>query len=91
MSDKKVTVTITGRTISVAPDPVQPKVNQDKVKWECDTGTFTIKLPGESIPAKQEGSKFVGTSKTFPTVEKIKYSVSAPGADTLDPEVDVQP
>jgi hypothetical protein len=89
--DKTVTVTIAGNSISVSPDPVKPKKNQDKVKWECATGPFTIDLPSESIEGKQNGSTYVGMSKTFPTVEKIKYSVSAPGAETLDPEVDVQP
>ncbi|MEK6374398.1 MAG: hypothetical protein AABO58_17055 [Acidobacteriota bacterium] len=91
MSDKKVTVTITSRTISVHPDPVQPKKEQDKVKWECDTSAFAIDLAGQRIQSRPEGSKHVGMSNTFSKVEKLKYTVSAPGADPLDPEVDVQP
>ena len=90
MNDKKVTVTISGGSISVDPDPVKPQKDLHKVKWESD-GKFTIDLPGHTVNYKQEGSKYIAVAGHFTKVEKHKYSVSAPGAETLDPEVDVQP
>ena len=90
MSDKKVTVTVSGSSISVSPDPVKPKKATDNVKWESDK-SFTIDLPGYTVDYRMEGAKFVGVTGTFPTVEKLKYSVASPGATDLDPEVDIQP
>jgi hypothetical protein len=90
MSDKKVTITVSGGSISVDPDPVKPKKATDNVSWECDQ-SFTIDLPGFTVNYRMEGSKFVGVTGTFPTVETLKYSVSSPGAADLDPDVDVQP
>jgi len=90
MADKKVTVTI-GSTISVNPDPIQAKKNQDKVQWESTTGQFTIDLPGHTITYKQEGQKYIGLSGDFSTVGTLKYSVSASGKPVLDPEVEVVP
>ena len=90
MSEKKVTITVSGSAISVDPDPVKPKKNQDNVKWECDQ-QFSISMQGNTIQSHQDGSKkYVGASGTFPTVEKIKYSVTV-GSNELDPEVDIQP
>ena len=89
MSDKNVSITVSGSQISVDPDPVQPKKNQDKVKWQCDQ-QFSIDLQGSTLQSSQNGNKWSLTSNTFPTVEKIKYSVTV-GGNELDPEVDVQP
>ena len=93
MADKKVTVTI-GSTISVNPDPVQVRVNNDKAKWENDNGTeFAIVLPaGYTQPTcGAQGGKYVCTSQTFGTVGTIKYTVTSPGKPDLDPDVDVVP
>jgi len=90
MPEKKVTVTISSGQITVDPESVQVHKAQDNVKWTGDS-QFTIDLPGYTINYKQEGNKYVGVSGTFPTVGKIKYDVSAPGAETLDPDVDVIP
>jgi hypothetical protein len=91
MSEKKVTVTIASGAITVDPTSVQVKKEQDNVKWICDTNPFTIALPGQTINYRQEGGKFVGVSGSFPTLGKVKYDVSSPGAETLDPDVDVIP
>ena len=89
MSDKNVSITVSGSTISVSPDPVQPKKNQEKVKWECGQ-QFSITMEGSTLQSSQSGNKWTATSNTFPTVQKIKYSVTV-GGNELDPEVDVQP
>ena len=91
MSDKKVDITVSGSTISVFPDPVQPKKNLDKVKWEC-AQQFSIGIQGSTLQSSQNGGngKWTATSNTFPTVETIKYTVTS-GGNELDPEVDVQP
>jgi hypothetical protein len=91
MSEKKVTVTVSSGQITVDPTSVQVKKEHDNVKWICDTSAFTIGMPGYTITYREEGGKHVGVSGTFPTLGKIKYDVSAPGAPTLDPEVDVIP
>ena len=91
MSEKKVTVTVSSGQITVDPTSIQVHKAQDNVKWTCDTSQFTIDLPGYTVNYKQEGGKYVGVSGTFPIVGKIKYDVSSPGAETLDPEVDVIP
>jgi len=91
MSEKKVVVTVSAGHISVDQTSVQVHKAQDNVKWICDTSAFTIDMPGYAINYKLEGTKHVGVSGTFPTVGKIKYDVSAPGAETLDPDVDVIP
>ena len=93
MADKKVSVTI-GSAISVSPDPVQLRVNNDKAKWENDNGTqFSIVLPSQ-YPTPQcgaQGSKYVCTSDTFGSVGTIKYTVTSPGVPDLDPDMDIVP
>jgi len=91
MPEKKVTVTISSGRITVDPTSVQVHKAQDNVKWTSENGQFTIEMSGHTINYKQEGTKYVGVSGTFPTEGKIKYDVSAPSAETLDPEVDVIP
>jgi hypothetical protein len=91
MPEKKVTVTVSSRQISVDPPSIQVKKAQDNVKWVCDTSPFTINIPGYTVNYKEEGGKHVGVSTTFPTVGNIKYDVSAPNATTLDPDIDVIP
>ncbi len=92
MSEKKVTVTVSSGTITVDPPTVQVKKDHDNVKWICDTSAFTILIPGNyPITYREESGKHVGVSGTFPTVGTIKYDVSAPGATTLDPDLDVIP
>lgn len=91
MSEKKVTVTVSSGQISVDQQTVQVHKDHDNVKWVCETSEFTINLPGYPIQYRQEGKKYVGVSGTFPVLGKIKYDVSAPGASTLDPDVDVIP
>jgi hypothetical protein len=91
MSEKKVTVTVSSGQITVDPMSVQVKKEHDHVKWICDTSSFTIGIPGYPIQYREEGGKHVGVSGTFPTLGRIKYDVSAPGAETLDPDLDVIP
>jgi len=93
MPDKKVQVTI-GSSISVSPETIQVKKDQDNVKWENDAGTeFSVDIPGYATPScKREGNKYVCVSSTFPTATKsIKYSVSSPGKPVLDPDIEVIP
>lgn len=91
MSEKKVTVTISAGKITVDPDSVQVEKGNDHVRWICDTGPFAIDMPGFTISHLKENGKHHGVSGTFPEVRKVKYNVSAPGATTLDPEVDIIP
>ena len=93
MADKKVTVTI-GSAISVNPDPVVLRVNNDKAKWENSDGTtFGIVLPaGYPTPTcGVQGTNYVCTSETFGTVGTVKYTVTSPGKPDLDPEADIVP
>lgn len=91
MSEKKVTVTVASGKITVDPDSIQVKKATDHVRWVCDSSEFTIDMPGFTIDHRRENGKHHGVSGTFPNVGKIKYNVSAPGAETLDPDVDVIP
>jgi hypothetical protein len=91
MPEKRVTVTVTPEGISVDPPSVQVQKGHHFVKWVCETSPFTIDLPGYQVTYQQEGRKYVGQTGVFPALGKIKYDVSAPGAPTLDPEVDVIP
>lgn len=91
MSEQKVTVKIASGHITVDPVSVQVKRTKDHVRWVCDTGEFTIDMPGFKIDHHRESGKHHGVSGTFPTVGKIKYNVHAPSAETLDPDVDVIP
>jgi hypothetical protein len=92
MADKKVTVTI-GSAISVNPDPVQLRVNNDKAKWENDNGTeFGIVISGYPAPTcGMQGTKYVCTSQTFGAAGSIKYTVTSPGKPDLDPEIEIVP
>lgn len=91
MSEKKVTVTVASGQITVDPSSVEVFQAQDHVRWICDTSEFTIDMPGFKIDHRHEDGKHHGVSGTFPAVGKIKYNVSAPGAEMLDPDVDVIP
>jgi hypothetical protein len=91
MSEKRVTVTVAGGKISVDPSSIQVRKATDHVRWVCDTSDFTINMPGFTVDHHHENGKHHGVSGTFPTLGKIKYDVSAPGAETLDPDVDVIP
>jgi len=93
MADKKVTVTIAS-TISVNPDPVVLRVNNDKAKWENSAGVeFGIVLPaGYPTPTcRREGSNYVCISQTFGTVGTVKYTVTSPGKPDLDPDAEIVP
>ena len=93
MADKKVTVTI-GSSISVDPDPVILRINNDKAKWENDNGTpFAIVLPSQypQPTCGAQGSKYICTSQTFSATGTIKYTVTSPGITDLDPDMDVVP
>ena len=91
MSEKKVTVTVDSGKITVNPSSIQVQEGTDHVRWVCDTSPFTIDMPGFKVDHRHENGKHHGVSGTFPKVGKIKYDVSAPGAETLDPDVDVIP
>ena len=92
MSDKKVQVTI-GSSISVDPQSIQVKKNQEKVTWVNDAGTeFSIAIEGHDAPSCQlQGKKYVCVSKEFAADGVYKYSVSSPGKPVLDPEIEVIP
>jgi hypothetical protein len=91
MSEKKVTVTVASGRITVDPSSVEVHQAHDHVRWVCDTSEFTIEMPGFTIDHRRENGKHHGVSGTFPAVGKIKYNVHAPGAEMLDPDVDVIP
>lgn len=91
MAEKNVTVTVANGKITVDPDSIQVKQHEDRVRWTCDTSAFTIDMPGFTISHQHDGKKHHGVSGTFPTVGKVKYNVLAPGAETLDPDVDIIP
>ena len=92
MSEKKVSVTV-GSAISVNPNSIQVKKQQDNVKWTNDAGTqFGIDIPGYPAPqCRVEGNKYVCVSGSFPTEGTIKYSVTSPGVPTLDPDLEIIP
>lgn len=93
MADKKVDVTI-GTSISVNPDPVVLRVNNDKAKWVNSAGTpFAIVLPsGYPTPScGAQGSQYVCTSQTFGSVGTVKYTVTSPGIADLDPDAEIVP
>jgi hypothetical protein len=92
MSEKKVSVAV-GGSISVSPDSIQLKKNQDNVKWVNDAGTeFGIEIPGYEAPScRAEGGKYVCVSTTFPNTGTIKYNVTSPGKPTLDPDLEIIP
>jgi len=92
MADKKVTVTI-GSSISVNPDPVELRVNNDKAKWVSDGTPFAIVLPSQYTQPTcgQQGTNYVCMSGTFGSTGTIKYTVTSPGKPDLDPDMDVVP
>ena len=88
---RDVTVTFTNGQISVNPDPVKPKKNDDTVNW-AGRVQFTIQgLPGGDIVATGSGSQWSASAGPFSTVTTYKYNVAATGYPTLDPEIEIQP
>lgn len=93
MADKKVTVTISSN-ISVSPDPVELRVNNDKAVWQNSSGIpFAIVLPaGYPTPTcGPAGGNYVCKSDTFGSVGTIKYTVTSPNKPDLDPDMDIVP
>jgi hypothetical protein len=91
MAQKDVKISFSGRTITVDKDKVQAKQNDDTVLWSGD-GQFSIVLPSGAVTAAQINSKkWQATAGPWSAVGTIKYDVTAPNHDTLDPEVDVIP
>ena len=90
MAQKPVTVSFnsSSKTISVSPDPVKPKKNQDGVTW---TGSqqFKIKYQGNTHTATGSGTNWTVVVGTFNTLETIKYDVTSNGYSDLDPEIEV--
>ena len=96
MAQKPVTVTI-GSSITVSPDPVQVKKNQDTIAWQGTSATeFSIIFPGGGEPTVNCGlqnGKWVCTAGPFQnngsSSRFVKYDVRS-GNMRLDPEVEVQ-
>jgi hypothetical protein len=97
MAQKSVTVTI-GGSISVSPDTVPVKKNQDTVLWEGTSATeFNIVFQGSGEPTVScslQNGKWTCTAGPFQNTgnsnRRVKYNVTSQGKPTLDPEVEVQ-
>ena len=90
MAKKDVKVSFSGRTISVDKHKVEPQVNNDTVDWSGPK-QYTIEMPGKTIPATSSGGQWVASAGPWNTKQHIKYDISAPDHDTLDPEIEVVP
>ncbi len=98
MADVKIS--ITGGVITVDKNNVKvSKAAKEKVNWQCHDQTFTIeskpgKSPAFTVPATQQGAKLWTAELDLsnePVGTIIAYSISAPGATTLDPDIEIVP
>lgn len=93
MPDKSVSVTI-GKSISVDQPSMKVRKHVEKVRWVNEAGTeFGIVLPAPH-PApvgRKEGHRYVCTSEFFANEGVIKYDVTSPGVQTLDPDLEIIP
>lgn len=96
-----VTISINSGIITVDNKHVKVKVKSEKVTWKCHDGTFSIIFntkggvslpPGSNPTTTNSGSVWKAEAGPFPT-ENVTYSyqIEAPGATTLDPEIEVIP
>ena len=91
MAKKDVKVSFSGRTISVDKKKVQPKLNDDTVDWSGPQ-QYTIVMPGgQQIPATQQGGQWLASAGPWNALQNIKYDITAPNHDTLDPDIEVVP
>jgi len=93
MAKADVQVSFSGRTISVDKQKVKIKKNNDTVEWSGGQ-SFAIVLPDQTIQAKQNGSQWLASAGPFgneATNPPIKYDITAPNHDDLDPEIEVLP
>lgn len=93
MADVKIT--ISGGRITVDKNKVKVKKGSEAVTWKCDTQTFNIVFkPGSDWPnptTSPQGGKWVAETGPFPTETTYSYGITAPGAEPLDPEIEVIP
>ena len=89
MPEKKVPVTVSAGQITVDKPSVQSHKDTGQRQMDRTTSQFTINMPGYTIQVQTGRRQVRRRIGNFPTVGKIKYDVSAPGAETLDPEVDI--
>jgi hypothetical protein len=101
MADKDVTVTVSGNTISVSPDPVTLNRNQglDKVKWTSNVAlrsmSITPKAGGFTVQCTQKpNGTWTCNTSAFTGNGEWQYSVDvvteAGQAIELDPTIIVR-
>ncbi len=91
-----VTVSTQNKKISVNQDKVGVSIkNAERVTWTCSDGDFQIDFQSGIHPANprttESGGVWQATSGPFTTKTTIKYGITAPGCDPLDPEIEVFP
>ena len=96
-----VTISISGGTITVDKNHVKVKAKSETVTWKCHDGTFSIvfntkggaPLPPVSNPTTtNSGSVWKAEAGPFPTANvTYSYQIEAPGATTLDPDIEIIP
>jgi plastocyanin len=93
MADVKIT--ISGGTISVDKNKVRVKKGTETVTWKCDDQTFNIVFkPGSewpNPPTSEQGGKWTATTGPFPNTGTLSYGITAPGAKSLDPDIEIIP
>ncbi len=91
MADVKISVS--NGKISVDKNKVTIAAKSEQVTFKGDS-QFAIQMPtGHSNPSiSQQGGKWTGAVGPFPEGSgTLKYDVTAPGAETLDPEIQILP
>ena len=96
-----VTISIKGGIITVDKNKVQAKAKSEKVTWKCHDGTFSIIFntkggaslpPGSNPTTTNSGGVWKAEAGPFPTPNvTYSYQIEAPGATTLDPEIEIIP
>jgi len=94
----EITVTIQGGVISIPSNQQKVQVSisgKQVVTWICRQQTFTIEpKPGSSFDGPttdQTGNVWKAQLGPFTAQGSLFYKISAPGATTLDPEIEVVP
>jgi len=94
----QVTVTIQGGVISIPSSQQKVQVSisgKQVVTWICQQQTFSISpKPGSSFDSpttNQNGNIWKAQLGPFTAQGSLFYNISAPGATTLDPEIEVVP
>jgi hypothetical protein len=93
MADVKIT--IENGTITVDKSKIKVKKGSETVNWKCSDQTYNIVFkPGSEWPnpqTQEQGGKWVAESGPFPNTGSLFYGITAPGAKSLDPEIEIVP